>query len=398
MTATAMPMAATPGRLATRDRILDVAVTAMAVASTCVIVGLIWDISWHRTIGRDTFWTPAHMAIYSGGIISGLVCATLVFSATFGRDPAMRAATVRFWGFRGPMGAWIAIWGAIAMLTSAPFDNWWHNAYGLDVKVLSPPHALLGLGMMSIQIGSLLLVASRQHGAVMELAGWRKALPYWVAGLWLAMLMEMVFQYRLANAQHGVDFYFAIALTGPLALAAAARGFGGKWPATTTALCYTVVGLLMVWILPIFPATPLLGPIYNPITHMVAPPFPLLLVFPAIAIDLLLARDRWYCHRPMVRSLVAGFAFVAILLLVQWPFSKFLLSPAARNPIFGADQWDYATRIGPGNHQFWDELRTSTGGLWIGGYATGLLKAVVGATLTTRLGIAFGNWVARVKR
>jgi len=30
---------------------------AVAFASTSVLVGVIWDISWHRTIGRDTFWT-----------------------------------------------------------------------------------------------------------------------------------------------------------------------------------------------------------------------------------------------------------------------------------------------------------------------------------------------------
>ena len=29
------------------------------------------------------------------------------------------------------------------MLTSAPFDNWWHDAYGLDVKIISPPHMFL---------------------------------------------------------------------------------------------------------------------------------------------------------------------------------------------------------------------------------------------------------------
>jgi hypothetical protein len=27
------------------------------------IIGLLWDISWHRTIGRDAFLTPAHLAI-----------------------------------------------------------------------------------------------------------------------------------------------------------------------------------------------------------------------------------------------------------------------------------------------------------------------------------------------
>ena len=40
------------------------------------------------------------------------------------------------------------------MLTSAPFDDWWHGAYGLDVKVLSPPHVLLALGIISVAAGS----------------------------------------------------------------------------------------------------------------------------------------------------------------------------------------------------------------------------------------------------
>src|SRR5581483_8219957 len=108
-----------------------VALTVAAAAST--VLGVIWDISWHRSIGRDTLWTPAHLAIYFGGLLAGAGSAWLVFSTTFGHDDARRAAAVRFWGFRAPLGAWLCIWGAIAMLTSAPFDNWWHNAYGLDV-------------------------------------------------------------------------------------------------------------------------------------------------------------------------------------------------------------------------------------------------------------------------
>jgi len=43
------------------------------------------------------------------------------------------------------------------MVTSAPFDDWWHNAYGLDVEILSPPHTVLGLGMVGIELGALLI-------------------------------------------------------------------------------------------------------------------------------------------------------------------------------------------------------------------------------------------------
>jgi len=57
----------------------------------------------------------------------------------------------------------VCIWGSFAMLTSAPFDNWWHNAYGLDVQILSPPHAVLGIGMIAIEIGAMLMVLAQQN-------------------------------------------------------------------------------------------------------------------------------------------------------------------------------------------------------------------------------------------
>ena len=46
------------------------------------------------------------------------------------------------------------------MITSAPFDDWWHNAYGLDVKILSPPHVVLAIGIFAVEVGALVLIAS----------------------------------------------------------------------------------------------------------------------------------------------------------------------------------------------------------------------------------------------
>ncbi|HEX3927595.1 MAG TPA: hypothetical protein VHW65_06320 [Gemmatimonadales bacterium] len=396
MTTAAVPMPRAIRRLPSGERLLDIAIIAMAVASTCVIVGLIWDISWHRTIGRDTFWTPAHLAIYLGGTISGLVCTALVMAATFGHDEQLKATSVRFWGFYAPVGVWVAIWGAIAMLTSAPFDNWWHNAYGLDVKVLSPPHVLLGLGMMFIQLGSLLLAASRTNAGIVA-TGWRHWLPYWIGGVWLAMLLQMVFEYSISNNQHSSMFYIAMACTAPIALAAAARGLGGRWPATTVALVYMVVILAMLWILPRFAATPRLGPIYNPMTHMSPPPFPLWLVVPAAAFDLIYRNDQgkhfWR------KALVAGIAFVVLLLLVQWPFSIFLIhSTFARGWVFAADIWGYSNRLGPWRYQFWNVPTTPAGAIkWLP-LVRGLLGAMVAAIITTAMGAGFGNWLARVRR
>src|SRR5579864_5854292 len=110
---------------------------------TSATIGAQWDISWHMSIGRDSFWTPAHIAIQLCGVIAGITCGYLILSCTFGRNSESLStaddATVKVWGFRGPLGAFLGAWGGAMMLTSAPFDNWWHNAYGLDVKIFSPP-------------------------------------------------------------------------------------------------------------------------------------------------------------------------------------------------------------------------------------------------------------------
>src|SRR3954467_3430486 len=58
------------------------------LGGTSIAIGILWDISWHRTIGRDTFWTPAHMAIYLGGLLGGLTCGWLGIPTTlFANQP-----------------------------------------------------------------------------------------------------------------------------------------------------------------------------------------------------------------------------------------------------------------------------------------------------------------------
>jgi hypothetical protein len=139
---------------------------AVVLASTCIVVGLIWDVSWHRTVGRDTFWTLAHVLEQLAAVIAGLSCGWIVLRTTFAGTPEAKAQSVRFWGFfQGPLGAWVCIWGTLMMITSAPFDSWWHNAYGLDVKIISPPHMILAWGMIGIQIGAMLMALSAQNRA-----------------------------------------------------------------------------------------------------------------------------------------------------------------------------------------------------------------------------------------
>src|SRR5215469_13307709 len=141
------------------------------IAVTSATVGGAWDVSWHRSIGRDTFWTPAHMAIYACGVLAGIVGVWLTLQCTFGRDQRMRDASVSILGLRAPLGVFLAGWGGLAMLTSAPFDNWWHNAYGLDVKIVSPPHTLLILGIRAVAVGMLFLILAAMNRAAIQAEG-----------------------------------------------------------------------------------------------------------------------------------------------------------------------------------------------------------------------------------
>lgn len=361
-------------------------VVVMALGATSVVVGVIWDISWHKTIGRDTFWTPAHMAIYLGGLIGGLGGGFLALKNTFGRA---EDATVRFWGFRAPLGAWMTVWGAIAMLTSAPFDDWWHNAYGLDVEILSPPHTVLASGIIAIIVGALLLALAHHNRTRAQSGTSRGATFLYVSALLLMSFATLVSDDMHPNDMHRAGFYLVACGLFPLLLVGLAHAVRLRWAATTMAFLYTLLSAMTSWILPLFPGEPLLGPIYNPVVTMVPPPFPLLLFVPALAIDLGLPHAGKGFWRDSLLALAMAAGFFVLLVAVHWNFSRFLLSPAANNWFFVGDRfWSYDAGPGPWRTQFWGDPMG----------ARGAALALGIAFLSTRLGLGWGGWMAKVKR
>ena len=362
-----------------------------ALAVTSAMIGTEWDISWHRSIGRDTFLTPAHIAIYLCGVLAGICCGYLILATTFGRS-GLRASSVHIWGFSAPLGAFIAAWGGIAMLTSAPFDNWWHSAYGLDVKILSPPHMVLALGLVTVELGALVLAAGEKNRAEGVRRGMLDALFLYVAGMVLVALMVVSSDYNWVLVQHSAICYRVLAIVVPGVLAAAALGSGCKWAATTVAGIYCAMQVLLIWILPLFPAQPKLGPVYYPVTHFVPPQFPVLLVVPALALDLFWQRtSQWNLWK---RAAVSGVIFLSVALAVEWPLASFLESPLARNWFFGMDYFDYATR--PNSFQIrhiFFPMEKTAAQFW-----TELAIGLVSAIITTRGGMALGNWLREVRR
>jgi hypothetical protein len=389
---------------------IPVYVYAVVFSSFCVIMGLLWDIMWHMSIGRDGLFAPPHMVIYVGAVVSGLFSAYQILNLTLTKNHPARSVSVPFWGvFYAPLGAMFCVWGALAMLTSAPFDDWWHNTYGLDVQILTPPHTILAIGIMTVQFGAIVGVLALQNkyrnvaitpdttdGQRVTRLKWLFAIA---AGLLLTMLFSLFAESMGRHRTHESSYYITAAIILPFYLLAVGRASMLRRPITTIALLFMLFMLMPSWVLQFFPATPRLGPVMNPITTYQPFLFPPLLVIPALALDWLMQRfDNPLTGRKLNDWVLAGLlavVFMSILLVVQWPFGEFLLkSPYARNGFFlsyswaydNSPDWQYRFAYGP-----WNLEPAAT-------FALGFGKALVFATLSARVGLLWGNWMKRIAR
>ena len=361
-----------------------------ALAVTSAYVGGYWDISWHRSIGRDTFWSPPHLAIYACGVLAAITSGYLILTTTFGRNAPLREVSVRIWGLTGPLGAFILAWGGAAMLVSAPFDDWWHNAYGLDVKIISPPHMVLAAGFFGIEFGTVMLLLAFMNRAGDEARRSLQRLFLYVGGTVICESLLLKMEYIARPDMHSALFYSVVAVGTPAMLMAIGTASRHRWACAIMAAVYTAFGLAFLWILPLFPAEPKLGPVYSPVTHFIPWEFPLLVIVPALAIDLL--RRRLIDWRPLAGGVVAGMVFLVTFIAVQWPFASFLMTPLARNRFFGTEYMDFSTPAQSlyARHQFYANEPQQ---FW-----PGMLLAAFISCLMMWVGVHAGRAMQKVKR
>jgi hypothetical protein len=368
-------------------------VWSAALAVTSTTVGLYWDISWHIGIGRDTFWTPAHMAIQLGAVLTGLSCAYLILRTTFAGDAESNEKSVKIWGLRGPLGAFIAAWGGFCMLASAPFDNWWHQSYGLDVTILSPPHVVLLAGIFVMGLGGLILTTGQMNLSFGDSRDKFNRLLLYSGALLLALLLMLGYEYiGDQTLMHSAIYYRVLGMIAPVVLVGIGRTSGSRWAATAVASIYTGLWLAGNWILPLFPAHAKLGPVFTPITHMVPLGFPVLLVPGALALDFVL--DRFSARGDTLKAAVGGIAFMVATLAVNWPFAYFMMSPYARNWVFTMNEFGY--NVPPSQYHLAWELQAyekTRVEFWIG-----MLTALAATLLSARIGMLWGDWMRRIRR
>jgi hypothetical protein len=330
--------------------------------------------------------------IQAGGLLAGISSGIVALKCTFWPNERDIGTSVRLWGFRAPLGAWVCIWGCFAMLASAPFDNWWHDAYGLDVKIVSPPHTVLAMGIFAIMNGALLLSlanlnrsadASRQRFTMLFLG---------VGGLILMNFAIFLSEYSIRFLQHGAVFYHMSAIFYPFALVGIARAASHRWAATIAAGVFMTIMLTLMWIVQLFPATPMLGPIYQPITHFVGMAWPVWLVIPAAGIDYFRWRMKARGLPSVIEAAALGAVFIVLFAAIQWPWSSFMvLSTWSRNAFFNADNFVYWAQPSyvERSHRFEpDQFR----------FLPSAIEAVLLASLSALVGLGWGRWMTKVRR
>lgn len=123
------------------------------------LVGLYWDVGWHIDLGRDKeVLSPPHVLILIA--LTGLIGVALLTIATATATGA--EVRLRLGRWRLPCSALLLLAFRLGGLVAFNLDSLWHDAYGVDVTLLSPPHlGLLASGTLSAVALWLMLVEGR---------------------------------------------------------------------------------------------------------------------------------------------------------------------------------------------------------------------------------------------
>jgi hypothetical protein len=243
-----------------RERVRFYTLLGIALLKLFNLFGSIWDIQWHASIGRDSFWIPPHI-VAIGGFVSalGLALAAVTYETWLDRRGVRMQGVIRLGGISTSPYVLLIALSYLAGIFFAFLDDQWHRAFGLDATLWSPPHLLIGLAMAGVDFSLLLgLVTSAKRLGLKF--NWRS--PYFWGFILLGAFMFESANYWTSQAfiygfQHGgagllgLLFPLLIGALYPLALVLNLRLAKAYWIVVpifvlTLVLQYTGTGLAAV--------------------------------------------------------------------------------------------------------------------------------------------------------
>ena len=146
------------GKYSSTTLISPIIYLLISIGVSLQISGSNWDIVWHGVGNVETFFTPPHSVIYSGVVLAiGSVIGGTIQAAFRIRQQKNDATWFVLLSVPSslPLSLKIAAIGCILQLTAGPFDFLWHSLFGFD-GLLSPPHSVLAVGMLTTALGALI--------------------------------------------------------------------------------------------------------------------------------------------------------------------------------------------------------------------------------------------------
>ena len=197
----------------------------MAPAGLLAVFATYWDEAWHTDVGRDTAWSAPHLLLYGSVAVVGIGV------AIWGVRVLVALRSLRSTLAQVPLLA--ASLGALGALVAAPIDAAWHEAYGRDSVLFSPPHMLVVLASTALVLGVL--------GGLPTQA---RALRATAGVLLLANAVAVVFEYEADVPQFTEVLYLPLLLlTGLAATWVVARAVPLRFPVTTVVIGYAALRL-----------------------------------------------------------------------------------------------------------------------------------------------------------
>jgi hypothetical protein len=136
--------------------------TDPAIPLTIVSLGILltassgsWDITNHLLNRPETFFSPPHAGLYSGVVL-------ILFGSLMTYRYHRHSSKIPDNNNRKSLPTYLrlVLVGIVMLILAGPLDFAWHTAFGLD-GLLSPPHAVLTIGMVLCSIGAFLGLISK---------------------------------------------------------------------------------------------------------------------------------------------------------------------------------------------------------------------------------------------
>ncbi|MEQ4722062.1 hypothetical protein [Nonomuraea sp. B19D2] len=191
-----------------------------------------WDDAWHTDIGRDDALIPPHLLLYGAVAVAGLAV------AVWGAAVVWRARSLA--GVLRDPGLSTAATGGAVTLGAGVADAWWHEMFGRDSVLWSPPHILAVFGTVALIVGVLAGLGKNAPPGLRSVAG----------ALLLGSALIAVLEFETDVPQFSESFYLPVLLISALFSMAVIQQLAlGPWPMVRVVAIYVVVRLLIAGLL-----------------------------------------------------------------------------------------------------------------------------------------------------